>query len=81
MRVTNSRNHRNEKKTDQKTISLGLWSVEIGLKIRDPQKVHLGLLLNVHTKFHFPSPIWRGDKGETALFRGQIEGKSPYLPS
>ena len=36
------------RKTDQKTTSLKL-------KSRDPQKVHRGLLLNVHTKFQVPS--------------------------
>ena len=37
------------RKPDQKTTSLGLCRGEIGLKSRDPQKVHLGHLLNVHT--------------------------------
>ena len=44
-------------KPDQKTTSLGLRGVEMGLKSRDPQKAHLGRLLSVHTKFQFPSQI------------------------
>ena len=48
MRGTNSRNDRNVK-TRPKTTSLGLKGFEMGLKSRDPQKAHLGHLLNVHT--------------------------------
>ena len=39
------------KKFDQKTTSLQLWRGEMGLKIWDPQKAHLGHLLNVLTCF------------------------------
>ena len=38
------------------------------VKSRDFQKAHLGPLLNVHIIFQLPSPVWRGDRGETALF-------------
>ena len=55
-------------KLDQKTISLGLRVVEMRLKSRDPQKAYLGHLLNVLTLFELPSPIWREDRGGTALF-------------
>ena len=48
MRGTNSKNRRNEK-IQQKITFLGLRGVEMGLKSPDPQKVHLGHLLNVHT--------------------------------
>ena len=41
----------------------------IGVKSRKPQKAHIRPLLNVHTKFQPPSPIWREDRGGT---------KSPY---
>ena len=51
----------------------------MGLKSRDLQKTHLGHLLNIHTQFQLPNPIWRGDRGETAPFCGQKEGESPYL--
>ena len=37
------------RKPGQKTIPLGLKWGEIGSKSRDPQKAHLGNLLNVHT--------------------------------
>ena len=37
------------RKSRQKTTSLGLRGVEMGLKSRDHQKAHLELLLNVHT--------------------------------
>ena len=63
MRGTNSRN-----KPDQKTTSLRLKGVEMGLKSLDPQKAHLGHLLNVRTLFQLPSLIWRGDKGGTEHF-------------
>ena len=36
---------------------------ETGLKSRDPQKPHLGPLLNVHTKFQLLSSILKGDSG------------------
>ena len=45
---TNSKNEQNEK-IRQKITFLGLRGVEMGLKSRDPQKAHLGHLLNVHT--------------------------------
>ena len=32
----------------------------IVVKSRDPQKAHLGRLLNIHNKFQLPSLIWRG---------------------
>ena len=56
------------KKPDQKTTSLRLRGDEMVLKSRDPQRENLGHLLNVRTEFQLPSPIWRGDKGGTALF-------------
>ena len=56
------------KKPDQKTTSLGLRGVEMGLKNQNPQKAHLEHLLNVHTQFQLPSLIWRGDRGGTAPF-------------
>ena len=37
------------KKFDQKTTSLKLEGVEMGLKSRYPQKAHVWHLLNVHT--------------------------------
>ena len=43
----------------QTTTSEGLSGGDMGLKSRDPQKVHLGHLLNVHTCFQLPSSIWR----------------------
>ena len=49
------------RKYDQKTTSLVMRGVEMGQKSLDPQKAHLGHL----------HPIWRGDRGETALFGGQ----------
>ena len=48
MRGTNLKNEQNEK-IRQKVTFLGLRRVEMGLKIRDSQKAHLGHLLNVHT--------------------------------
>ena len=68
------------KKADQKTISLGLREVEMGLKSLDPQKAHLRYLLNVHTKFQLLSPIWKGNRKGTALFELK-KGEIPYLPS
>ena len=50
------------KKSNQKTTSLGLKGVGMGLKSRDHQKVHLGHLLNVYPEFQLPSPVWREDK-------------------
>ena len=38
---------------------------------RSPPKIRLGSLLNVHTKFHFPSSIWWRDRGGIALYQGQ----------
>ena len=46
----------------------------MGLKRRDPQKANLELVLKVLTKFEFPNSIWRGERGETALFQGQKKG-------
>ena len=53
---------------DQITTSLGLRTFEMRLKYRDRQKVHLGHILNIHIKFQHSSPIWRRDRGATALF-------------
>ena len=64
---TNSKNEQNEK-IGQKITSLGLRGVEMGLKSRERQKAHSRHLLNIHTLFQLPSPIWRGDRGRTALF-------------
>ena len=55
------------RKPGQETSSLGLCGDEPGLTNREPPKAHLGLLLNVHTKFQLPSPIWREDRRGTAL--------------
>ena len=48
MRGTNSRTRQNEK-IRQKITFLELRGVEMRLKSPDPQKAHLGHLLNVHT--------------------------------
>ena len=50
------------------------------LKSWDPQKAHWRHLLNVHTKFQLPSPIWRGVRRGTALFWGQKWGKTHISP-
>ena len=42
-----------------------------GAESRNSQKKHLGLLMNVHSKFQLSSSIWRGNRGETDLFQGQ----------
>ena len=55
-------------KPDQKTTSLGLKGVEMGLKSRDTPKGTFRHVLNVHTEFQLPSSIWREDRGGTALF-------------
>ena len=45
----------------------------MGLKSRNPKKVQLGLLLNVHTKFQLPN-----SRGGTALFQGE-KGENPHI--
>ena len=54
------------------------------LKSRDRQKAHLGLLLNVYTKFQLPSPIWGRDREGTNFFQAQKREKhhifSPNWP-
>ena len=51
------------------------------LKSRDPQKTHLGFILNLHTKFQLPCAIRYGDKGGTSIFQGQKKENLSYLPS
>ena len=70
-RGPNSKNGRNEK-TRPKNHG------EIGLKSWDSQKAYLELLLNVHTKFQLPSPIWRRDRGGTGLIWDQKGGNSIF---
>ena len=75
---TNSKIRKHEK-TWSKNYFLRAARGEMRLKSLDPQKAHLGPILNVHTKFQLPSSIWRVDIKGTALFQSQKEGKSSYL--
>ena len=55
MRGTTQKN----KKPGQKTTSLGRRGSKMRLRSQDPQKAHLELLLNTHTKFQLLYSIWR----------------------
>ena len=74
MRGTNSRNEKNEK-----TTSLGLRGVVMGLKNQDPQRSHLRHLLNVHSHVKLPSPIWRKDIREEQHFLRSKGRREPYI--
>ena len=50
-------NLKNRGKNDQKTIFLGLWEDAMVRKSWDSKKAHLGILLNLHTKFQNPKLI------------------------
>ena len=49
------------------------------LKTQKPQKAHLGLLMNVHTKFQLLSSIWSGNREGIALFQGQTGEPPPHI--
>ena len=77
MRGTNSKNEKHQKNRPKITF-MGLQGAEIGLENREPQKAHLGSLLNVLIKFQLPNSIWREDRAVTALFQGQ-KGRNPRI--